>query len=61
MECSKKKEHVVVRPLTDSINLQEDRLEEEKEKPDSQDLTYDHHEEMRPVSHPSHQSDLYKK
>jgi hypothetical protein len=57
----KKKEHMIEVPLANSINLKEDCLKEEKEKPDPDYFSQYHHKEVRPVGHLTHQSDLDEK
>jgi hypothetical protein len=57
----KEKKHLVIGPLTDPMHLQKDRLEKEKKQAHAYQLSGDHHEEMGPISHLSHQPDLDQK
>jgi hypothetical protein len=61
MKSGKEQEHLVKSPLTDSINLEEDSLEEEEQKRNSYHLSYDHHKKVGPVSHITHEANLDKK
>jgi hypothetical protein len=56
----KKKEHLIEVPLANSINLKEDCLEEEKEKPDPDHFSQYHHKEVGPVGHLTHETNLNK-
>jgi len=54
----KKEKHVIVSPLANSVNLQEDGLKKEKEEAHTDHLSGNHREEMGPVSHLPHQPNL---
>jgi hypothetical protein len=60
VEGGKKQENLVERPLTDSVNFEEDSLKEKKEETNPNDLSCDHQKEVRPIRHLPHQPDPYK-
>jgi CO dehydrogenase/acetyl-CoA synthase beta subunit len=61
VECCKEKQHVIIGPLPNSINLQEDGLEKEKEESDPDHLSGNHQEEIGPIRHLPHQPNLDQK
>jgi hypothetical protein len=60
VEGGKQQKHLVECPLTNSINMKEDGLEEKEEKAYTDYFACDHHEKMGAVGHLPHQSDLYE-
>jgi hypothetical protein len=60
MKRRKKEEHLIKGPLTNSIHSKKNCLEEEKEKPNADDLSGNHHEEVRPIGHLPHQANPYE-
>jgi hypothetical protein len=57
----KEKQHVIIGPLPNSINLQEDGLKKEKEESDPDHLSGNHHKEIGPIGHLPHQPNLDQK
>ena len=61
MEGGKEKKDVIIAPLTNPINLQEDGLKEKEEEAHPNYLPSNHDEEVGPVGHLTHQPNLYEK
>ena len=51
----------MVRPMTDSIHLQKNGLEKEKEEAYPYNFSDNHHEELRWVGHLTHDTDFSEK
>jgi len=61
MKSGKEQQHLIKGPLANSIYLKEDCLEKKEKQSDADNLPCDHHEEVRPVGHLPHETDLYEK
>jgi hypothetical protein len=61
VKSGKEQKHLVIAPLADPLYLEENGLKKEKEEGDPNYFTGDHHEEVWPIGHLPHQTNLDEK